>query len=72
MIMNDNSIDDTQNVLSPILTIFVISLVVALWLSVSHKPISPSLHLLWLMVIVSNFKEERNQPAPDLPGQMKP
>ena len=55
MIVNDSLIDDTQNILSPILTIFAISSVVALWFAVNHKPISPYLLLLWLIVIVSTF-----------------
>ena len=53
MIVNDSLIDDSQNVLSPILTTFATSSVVALWFAVNHKPISPHLLLLWLIVIVS-------------------
>ena len=55
MITKDNSIDDSQNVLSPILMIFATSSVVALWLAVNHKPVSLQLLFLWLMVIVSIF-----------------
>ncbi len=55
MIVNDSLIDDSQNVLSPILTIFATSSVVALWFAVNHKPISSHLLLLWLIVIVSIF-----------------
>ena len=55
MIVNDSLIDNRQNVLSPILTIFAASSVVALWFAVNHKPISPHLLLLWLIVIVSIF-----------------
>ena len=53
MIVNDSLIDDSQNVLSPILTTFATSSVIALWFAVNHKPISPHLLLLWLIVIVS-------------------
>ena len=55
MIVNDSLIDDSQNVLSPILTTFATSSVVALWFAVNHKPISSHLLLLWLIVIVSIF-----------------
>ena len=55
MIVNDSLIDDSQNVLSPILTIFAASSVIALWFAVNHKPISVHLLLLWLIVIVSIF-----------------
>ena len=55
MMMNDTLIDDSQNVLSPILTTFATSSVVALWFAVNHKPISVHLLLLWLIVIVSIF-----------------
>ena len=55
MIVNDSLIDDSQNVLSPILTIFATSSIVALWFAVNHKPISVHLLLLWLIVIVSIF-----------------
>ena len=55
MITKDSLIDGSQNVLFPILTVFAISSVVALWFAVNHKPISPHLLLLWLLVIVSMF-----------------
>ena len=55
MIMKDSLIDDSQNVLSPVLMIFATSSVVALWFAVNHKPISPPLLLLWLTIIVSIF-----------------
>ena len=55
MILNDSLSDDSQNILFPILTIFAISSVVALWFAVNHKPISPLLLLLWLMIVVSTF-----------------
>ena len=53
MIADDSLTDDSQNILSPILTIFAISSVVALWFAVNHKPISTQLLVLWLIVIVS-------------------
>lgn len=55
MITKDSLIDGSQNVLFPILTAFAISSVVALWFAVNHKPISPHLLLLWLIVIVLMF-----------------
>ncbi len=55
MITNYNSIDDSQNVLSPILIIFATSSVVALWFAVNHRPNSLQLLFLWLMVILSIF-----------------
>ncbi len=45
--------DDDQNVLSPVLTIFAASSVLALWLAVNHKPVS--LHLILLLVVASIF-----------------
>ena len=59
MIMNDSLIDDSQNVLSPILIIFATSSVVALWFAVNHRPISLQLLFLWLMVILSIFTIRR-------------
>ena len=55
MILNDSLSEDSQNILFPILTIFAASSVVALWFAVNHKPISPLLLLLWLMIVVSTF-----------------
>ena len=57
--MNDSLIDDSQNVLSPILIIFATSSVVALWFAVNHRPISLQLLFLWLMVILSIFTIRR-------------
>ena len=55
MIADDSLTDDSQNVLSPILTIFATSSVVALWFAINHKPMSLHLLLLWLIVIASIF-----------------
>ena len=55
MITKDNSIDNSQNVLSPISIIVATSSIVALWFAVNHKPVSLELLILWPMVIVSIF-----------------
>ena len=55
MNVSDSLIDSSQNVLSPILTVFSASSAIALWFAVNHKPISPHLLLLWLVVIASLF-----------------
>ena len=55
MIRKSSLFDDSQNILFPILTAFAITSVVALWFAVNHKPISPLLLGLWLMIIASIF-----------------
>ena len=55
MILNQNPSDDSQNILFPILTLFAISSVIALWIAVNHKPVSVSLLFLWLTAILSIF-----------------